>query len=248
MRNTRSRIVNCVCLRSCRLRWRRKDAGEGHEGEAGRDTARNGRVVASDNRRTERLFSPLWTLYSPLSCSSDAHLTVDDIVPVVRGTLTGYGKSRGERKGTPGDEARIMDEMRMKRTPRSRCGHDDDDNDALAATSNREKMLLRSQRYRALFWRTSARACQLRPASANHVPPRCKCIYRASRRYVCICIRQFRGAWRVSYSTKRKLLTVAQYYHTCRRARARPYPPTIFERNNNVILPSRMKCGRRGTN
>lgn len=26
------------------------------EGEAGRDTARNGRVVASDNRRTERLF------------------------------------------------------------------------------------------------------------------------------------------------------------------------------------------------
>lgn len=81
-----------------------KEAGRGgKEEETHRDTARNGRVVASDNRRTERfvLSAHVLSLYSPLSCSSDEYFTVDDI-----SSLSQYAdhsrnredpRSRGER-------------------------------------------------------------------------------------------------------------------------------------------------------
>lgn len=180
-------IVNFVCLRSRRLRWRRKGSGEG----GGRGGSWQGHCAKWPRRRVWQSAHQAFVL-SLMNSLLTAQLLVRRALdrrrhcPVVRGALTRYEKSRGERKGTPGHETRIMDEMRTKRMPRSRCKHDDDEDDALAATSNREKMLLRSQRYCALFWRTSVRACQLRPISANHVSPRCKCIYigRADAMYV----------------------------------------------------------------
>lgn len=182
-------------------------------------------------------------LYSPLSCSSDVYLTVDDIVPSYAEHSRNLERLSlaAREKGTPERDWRkqARDEIRRKR--RHERDNTTTTQQALAATSNREKMLLRSQRYRALFWRTSARACQLRSVSANRVPPRCKrIIARVDTMYA-------------NFAMRLVVIRNTKVAHNCsilphKRARAHTtmsfHHWILFWSYNNVALPLHIKYGK----
>lgn len=118
-------IVNFVCLRSRRLRWRRKGSEERRGGWQGHCAKWPRRRVWQSAHRTFVLSLMNYSLTyrsaaRPMCTWSSTTLSRTWSTHAIREI------SRREKE-TPGHEARVMDEMRTKRMPRSRCKRDDDD-------------------------------------------------------------------------------------------------------------------------
>lgn len=149
-----SRIVKCVCLRSRHLRqrkrWGKKRRPRGRLAGTLREMAASSRLTIGV---PSVCFSLMDSLYSPLSCSSDVYLTVDDIVPSYAEHSRNFERLSlaAREEGTPERDWRKQMRGEIRRKGRRERDNTTTTRQALAATSNREKMLLRSQRYRALF-------------------------------------------------------------------------------------------------
>lgn len=232
VRNTRSRIVNCVCLRSPAMEEERREKGEERGGGWQRDTARNGRVASS--RLTIGASSVCFVPYG--SSLLTAQLLVRRALDrrrhcPVRGTLTRNTRNLAAReRGRRENVTRMMDEMRTRNGRRDR--------DANTTTMTTMHLPPRAIARKCCCAASATVLCfdARRRAHVNCSPSRPITSRRGVNVYIArvsldvAYVYTYVNFCGVSRTAKRKLLTVAQYCHTCRRARAR-----------NRILPLHLK-------
>lgn len=169
-------------------------------------------------------FSLMDSLYSPLSCSSDVYLTVDDI---------SSRRTRSTRVTSRDSRSRREKRERRNETGENRWEARYDEKDAASAITQRRHDKHLPPRAIARKCCCAASATVLcfdarRRAHVNCGPARPI----ASRRGVNVSSHESTLrtsiSRRVSYSETRKLLTVAQYYHISARAHDRVLPPSNF--------------------